>query len=58
MVMLHALLPTFEPVLHETNQVVRSFYVGGKARNIAIELVWSKVAKQVARFLLPVSSVP
>ena len=40
MVMLHALLPTFEPVLHATNQVVRSFYVGGgKTRNIAIELV-------------------
>ena len=39
MVMLHALLPTFEPILHATNQVVRSFYVGGKTRNIAIELV-------------------
>ena len=36
----------------------KDFYVGGKTRNIAIELVWSKVAKQVARFLLLVSSVP
>ena len=53
MAMLRVLPPTFKPV----NNLICCKTVlmwDGKTRNIAIELVCSNVARQVARFLLPV----
>ena len=41
-----------------TNKVARFLLLGGKRRNIAIQFVWSKVAKQVARFCRPFYAVP
>ena len=56
--MLHVLPPTFEAALQQNNKVARFLLLGGKTRNIAIQLVWSKVAKQVARFCSPFYAVP
>ena len=38
-----------------TNKVVRVFFVGGKRRKIAIQLVLQQSRQKVARFLLPVT---
>ena len=50
--MLRVLPPMFEPVLQQI--WLQAFFRGDKPRNIAIQLVCSNVAKQVARSLLPV----
>ena len=52
--MLRVLPATIDPVL----QQIRLQGLGGKTRKIAIQLVWSKVAKQVARFCRPFYAVP
>ena len=52
--MLRVLPTTFEPVLQQL-RFRDVFFVDGKTGNIAIQLVLQQsVAKQVARFLLPV----
>ena len=38
----------------ERNKVARFVFVGGKSSNITIQLICSHVAKQIARFFLPV----
>ena len=50
--MLRVLPPMFEPVLQQI--WLQAFFRDDKPRNIAIQLVCSNVAKQVARSLLPV----
>ena len=48
--MLLVLPATFEPRLQQTGCKV--FFVGGKTRKIAVQLVLQQSPKQVARFLL------
>ena len=50
--MLRVLPPMFEPVLQQI--WLQAFFRDDKPRNIAIQLVCSNVAKQVARSLLSV----
>ena len=41
-----------------TNKVVRFVFVGGKTRNVAIQLVLQQCCKKVARFLSPFLPYP